>query len=71
MDPFLSIVYKDEEFRTKVIKEGGQRPVWNDNFELEVTSHDELMKITCFDEDFFDNDVVGDATMSVGMFCSE
>lgn len=45
--------------------------MWNDNFELEITSYEDALKVTCFDEDLFDNDVVGDITMKVGLFCEE
>ena len=38
MDPYVVILYKDKKYKTKVIQEGGKKPVWNEQFEIPIVS---------------------------------
>ncbi len=54
MDPYVTILYLGEKFKTKIMNSAGKEPVWNDSFDINLKSMgDELQ--------FYvkDNDVVG------------
>ena len=38
MDPYLQITYNGQEFKTKIISEGGKNPQWNECFDIEIIS---------------------------------
>ena len=43
----------------------GKYPVWNQSFDIEIYSLDDEIKIKCLDEDLTEDDVVGEATITV------
>lgn len=70
MDPFVVIEYRGIKYKTGVIQGGGKKPIWNDRFELEVPNMQERLKISCFDEDIFVHDLVGEASVEVSLLCT-
>jgi Ca2+-dependent lipid-binding protein len=71
MDPFLEIMYSGKSFKTHVIPQGGQEPVWNDSFKISISPLEEQIFFKCFDEDLLDNDIVGETSLKVYHLCSE
>jgi Ca2+-dependent lipid-binding protein len=70
MDPFLQVDYRDKKFRTKVIDQGGKEPVWNEMLEIPLESLQDTIKIGCYDQDPFTNDLVGEISVPVSTFSS-
>lgn len=71
MDPFVIIEYRGNKYKSRVIDGGGVAPKWNDKFDIEIVSLEDEMKVECFDEDLFANDLIGDTSFKVSMLCSE
>ena len=69
MDPFVTIEYNGVKYKTCVIQNGGKKPIWNDQFELDVISMTDELKFCCLDEDVWSNDVVGEAHINVSYLC--
>ena len=59
MDPFVLIEYRKQKFKTKVIDEGGLNPKWNETFMIPIFSVEDLLTITCKDQDLIIDDFVG------------
>ena len=55
MDPFIVVEYADKKYKTKVIRDGGKKPVWNECLEIPI-SDGNILKITCYDEDLIMDD---------------
>lgn len=71
MDPFVLIEFGGSKYRTKVVDGGGTAPKWNDKFEFEIKKMEEIIKVSCFDEDIFNNDLIGDVQFAVKHLCTE
>jgi Ca2+-dependent lipid-binding protein len=71
MDPYVKIEFAGRTYRTHVISEGGQRPVWNDTFVLEVRRMSDRLLLTCLDEDFLSDDIVGSTSLFVQHLCTQ
>lgn len=69
MDPFVIIDYNGVKYKTCVVQGGGKKPIWNDKFELEVHSMGDVIRVSCFDEDIWYHDLVGEATITVSHLC--
>lgn len=62
-DPWVRVKFGDKTQRTNVIAEN-LNPRWNSNpFIFEVHSTDTLLRLECFDSDFFKDDPIGDLEM--------
>ncbi|TNV83345.1 hypothetical protein FGO68_gene2056 [Halteria grandinella] len=70
MDPFVQIEYKAIKNRTKTIEGGGTKPIWNDTFEIQIQNLHDDMKLACYDEDLFNNDLIGEAIFHTSLLCS-
>jgi Ca2+-dependent lipid-binding protein len=53
MDPFVEIDYNSgvSLYRTTVLQEAGQSPIWDEYIEIPIESMEGTVKFTCFDED--------------------
>jgi len=71
MDPFLEIEYLDKKFCTKVKQEEGKNPVWNEEFEFNIESLDDCIKIKCYDNDIIVDDLIGETIIPLSEICSE
>ena len=60
MDPFVEIEYKNKKYRTRVKEEGGKLPVWNQTLEIPLESLLDEIKVACYDQDSFTNDLIGE-----------
>ena len=69
MTPFVTFEYQGMEFKTKTDKTGGQHPFWNEEFEIQLLDLTDELKISCFDEDFLSNDLIGEKTFLVKSLC--
>ena len=65
MDPFVVIEYKGSKHQTSTIDEGGVNPVWNQALKFPVETQDDLITISCYDEDTFNNDALGTLQISI------
>ena len=36
MDPFVSLKYREQSFKTKVLQGAGKSPVWDETFDLDI-----------------------------------
>ena len=59
MDPFIAIKYQGNQYRTSTKWDAGKRPVWNEAFEFPFLDPYQPIEITCYDEDFIANDLIG------------
>lgn len=66
-DPYIVAVVGNQKQRSKTIKGGGKRPVWNNDVFTFVAKYP-LMKITVYDEDTFEDDLVGTASVDITKF---
>ena len=49
MDPYCTITFKNNKYKTKVHDKGGKKPIWTDEFTLEVESPTDEMTLRCWD----------------------
>ena len=49
MSPYCTIMFKDEKLKTKVHSYGGKKPVWGDEFSLQVESPSEELILRVWD----------------------
>jgi Ca2+-dependent lipid-binding protein len=71
MDPFVVLEYRGLKYKTNVIDEGGQNPIWNQTFDIPIYNNDKKLVISCYDEDYLINDNVGSMTLDVTNLCDE
>lgn len=55
-----------QEYRSKTIKEGGKKPVWNQTFNFGGMENKLIIKV--MDQDTFSDDLVGEASLDVSKF---
>lgn len=56
MDPYLIIQVGNQKQRTKTHKNGGKNPSWQDSFAFELTGHEAMLNVMCYDKDVFTSD---------------
>ena len=59
MDPFVELDYQGKKYTTKVAEDGHKNPLWNESFEIPIDSLDDEIKISCYDQDSYSNDLNG------------
>ena len=69
MDPYVVVTYKDEEFRTKVHKDGGKKPLWDFSFEIKVNSFNDVIEFDVMDENMISDSKIGSVKVMVGTLC--
>lgn len=65
MDPYCTITYKNQKFKTKVHENAGKLPKWNQSFSFEVESPTEEIVLRCWDMDLTSSDPIGYATIKL------
>ncbi|TNV82129.1 hypothetical protein FGO68_gene17020 [Halteria grandinella] len=70
MDPYCMIKCSNgQNFRTKTKKSEGQHPVWEETFNISVTSMGDEIFLQCFDDDVFGSDLIGETTFPIYKLC--
>lgn len=73
MDPFVKVECQGTAYRTHTIDEGGKLPVWNETFhfyiDTEKVASKDVLKLTCLDEDYITNDLVGETDIPLASIC--
>ena len=69
MDPFATVKYRQQDFKTKAKKGAGKTPIWDETFEIDVKYQGDDLVLKIFDEDVFSSDLVGTATIKVQSLC--
>jgi len=59
MDPYCTITFKNNKYKTKVCDKAGKKPKWTDEFTLEVESPTDEMTLRCWDQDLTTSDAIG------------
>lgn len=60
MDPFVELSHKGVKYKTRVIKEGGRKPIWNEIICIPLDTMSDEILVRCFDEDILMDDFVGE-----------
>ena len=55
------------KMKTKTLDEGGETPVWDHTFNLDIITmaEEDHITLTCMEEDFFKNDFIGETILKV------
>jgi Ca2+-dependent lipid-binding protein len=69
MDPFATVVYREQKFKTKVLQGAGKTPKWNETFDFDIKYTGDDLKLTIMDEDTMSNDKVGEVSIKVAGLC--
>jgi len=59
MSPYITIVFKKHKLKSKIHDYGGKKPVWGDEFVLDVESPTDEMVLRVWDQDLTSSDAVG------------
>lgn len=69
MDPYLIIKVGNQKQKTKTHKKGGKNPSWQDSFAFELTGHESMISVECFDKDVFTaDDFVAQSQINMEVF---
>ena len=49
MSPYCTIMFKDQKLKTKIHYDGGKKPKWDNEFQLQVSSPTEEMVLRVWD----------------------
>ena len=72
MDPFISIKYKTNEYKTKALDGAGKTPKWNETLSIPIDSIDDVITITCIDDDGGSRfDIVGSETFKLSLLITK
>ena len=59
MDPFVHIFFNDKEIKTRIAKDGGQNPKWEEIFEIQPLREGDEFEVKLFDDCFTGSDPIG------------
>ncbi|GJJ11258.1 hypothetical protein Clacol_005490 [Clathrus columnatus] len=69
-DPYAVIELNGEKHQTKVEPKGGQHPVWDDEFRLDVynttSASDRKLKVSVFSKEYREDELIGEAEIDIG-----
>jgi Ca2+-dependent lipid-binding protein len=65
MDPFVKIKHGQRTYSTRVLNECGANPVWNQTFEFRVESPQDMLHITCMENDLLIDDFIGECSVKI------
>ena len=65
MDPYCTITFKNQKFKTRIHNGGGKKPIWGDTFSIETTSPTEEIVLRCWDQDVTTSDPIGFVTIKL------
>ena len=69
MDPFATLQYREQTFKTKVMQGAGKTPVWNEIFEVDVKYIGDNLTLRVMDQDVTTSDTVGEAIIKLSALC--
>eukprot|EP00347_Sterkiella_histriomuscorum_P015856 403355426 len=69
MDPYVVMEFHGHQFRTRILKNAGKHPIWNEEFTIHVSSMNDEIRLKVMDQDFGPDDVVGVANIKVSSLC--
>ena len=69
MDPFAVIEYRQQKFKTKVKKNAGKTPRWDEQFTIDVKYIGDDFYVKVFDEDVTCNEAIGAVMMKMSAVC--
>ena len=70
MDPFVTLKYREQQHKTKVLQGAGKTPVWDETFDLDIKYTGDDLVLEVLDEDTASNDSVGTATIKLSALCA-
>ncbi len=59
MDPYVKIKVGPEMYKTKVCKDGGKNPKWQDTFDIKSVTPTEVMEIRIMDDQIGADEDIG------------
>lgn len=65
MDPYVNILFDSKHRKTSVKENGGKKPIWNENFVIDVKNYNQNIIFQVYDEDTTSDDLVGSVTITV------
>ena len=69
MDPYLLIDYNGVQQRTKVCRDGGKTPIWDETFEIPLQSVSDEIQFHIRDDDLIGSELVAVASIKASAFC--
>ncbi|CDW88292.1 c2 domain containing protein [Stylonychia lemnae] len=69
MDPYVSIEYSGQKFRSATQKDAGKHPVWDQLFQMQVINLNDELMIKVYDENLGTDDLIGMAIIKVSQLC--
>ena len=68
-DPYVTIIYGGNKYKTKIIDGGGKTPVWNHSFDFKIGAISDELKFFCKDDDVIGAKLIGEATIKASSLC--
>ena len=69
MDPYVKIVTRQQQFRTKTKDSAGKTPVWNETFNIDVKYVGDDITLQVYDADVGADDIIGEVTFKLSALC--
>lgn len=70
MDPYVIFKMHDFKFTSKVHKNGGINPIWNDRFEVTVSDPNAELEFCVMDKNIISDDNVGRGLIKLSSLCT-
>ena len=72
MDPFISLKYKMQEYKSKALDGAGKTPKWNETLTIPIDSIDDIITISCIDDDGDSKfEIVGAETFKISLLLTK
>jgi Ca2+-dependent lipid-binding protein len=69
MDPYVTIMYQGQKYKTKIHDSAGLTPVWNHTFEIKLGSVNDDLDFACKDNDMVGAKTIGTAKIKATALC--
>ena len=69
MDPYVTIHYMGQKYKTKIMNSAGKNPVWNDSFDIEIGSMSDELQFFVKDNDMIGATEIGSTIMKASQLC--
>ena len=63
MDPYVTIHYDGNIYKTQILDEAGKHPVWNMSFDITIKNISDEITFIVYDKDLTDSDEIGRRTL--------
>lgn len=72
MDPFIQVIHSGNgtKYQTKVIEDGGSKPVWNEMLEIPIEGKEDELEIKCLDKNVLKDECVAAVTLKASQLVS-